>query len=556
MNFPELKNIETLSKEEQVVLKKKIILQNALDVIPVTLLPTPVSEDYYFISYSHKNYREVYCDLFDLDSVGFPFWYDRGIPAGNSWKDIAIKYLEPFDCKGVLFYISEEALTSDAIYDEINFTLDTEKPFIAIFLGKENSINDLIVRLYAEKKISVERYNFFLDVFKEENIYLRIKDPAETKKEKILNNLPRQKILSLSQNEENDYLSKIISIEENEPVIENDEKVKYVRITEAELNIDGSNNYYLKEIKKEDYLDALTLLHDEKYLDYNADQYFEDDYEEMKTKFIRNKDTDEVDIKCKIESFSFANLKYLEKIELPYNATIGDSSFGNLKRLKDISFFDFKNKKRGVTIEQYAFKGCDKIETFDFSYVTEIKDGAFEKCYKLKEVNLGKNYKKKDVPFCAFNWCLGLEKVTLNDNIEVIGECAFNNTNIKSIKLPKNTKEIRHGAFANILNLKKITLNEGLEEIDDEAFNGSGIVHKITLELPSSIKHIGESAFSHSGIKTIKYNGTYKDFMKLANKHYREWKKGDDIFYVELICNDKETRLVDKDKGLWFLNII
>ena len=107
-DFIDLKVIDSLPLEEQIKIKKMIINQNELDLIPPGYLPDVVTSEYYFVSYSHRDYRLVYSDIFDLQQNGLAIWYDQGIAAGDNWKDTALKYITPFECKGVLFYISDD----------------------------------------------------------------------------------------------------------------------------------------------------------------------------------------------------------------------------------------------------------------------------------------------------------------------------------------------------------------------------------------------------------------------------------------------------------------
>ena len=543
MELLDIQALESLPKTKQINYKKEIVNGNDLESIPIIYLPTPVSEEYYFISYSHKNYKEVYSDLFDLELIGFPFWYDRGIPAGSNWKDIAIKYLEPFDCKGVVFYISEDALLSDAISKEISFTLENEKSFLVIYLGKDTTLTAMIKRLFKEKKITKEKYDFFLDVFSEDVIYLKYQEPAETKKEKILNSLPKQKLLSLQVDEEGNQVSEILDFDVAEPVTENNEKVSYVTLKEIKLYVDGSNNYYLKEIKANDFVDTLSLLHDEKYLDY-------EDYS-SKLKFVKALPSfKDIGLRCIIDRFSFANLKYLESVELPSNIEIGECAFGRTKNLIDVRFVDFGKLDRDIRIGDYAFNGCERLDHFDFSHVSIIGEGAFRNCYSLKSVKLGENYTSKEIPFSAFENCIKLNKVELNNDIEVIGESAFYLAPIESIVLPKNLKEIRSYAFS-FTHLASITFNDSLEDIYSHAFFYAGCMNRLELVLPGSLKHIGEGAFSFSSVKKITFKGTYARFMEIAKECVREKQKGDDVTDIlELVCEDKKTvvALIDNDE--------
>ncbi len=547
----DVKEFEKLPFNKQNEIRKEIIKNNELESIPVFYLPNPVSKEYYFISYSHKNYKEVYLDLFELESVGFPFWYDRGIPAGNNWKDVAIKYLEPFDCKGVVFYISEEALVSDAINEEIKFTLENEKPFIVIYLGNDKSLIDLIERLFKEKKINEDRYNFYLETFPEEVIYLKYQEPAATKKEKIINNLPRQKLLSLLKDEEGNYYSNITSFDVEDEVVENDEEVQYIKINAVDLSIDGSNDFYVKEIKESDYIDVLSLLCNEYYIDYDT---------EAKIKFSKNMKVNNVDLKCFIDKFAFANLHYLEKVILPYSVEIEECAFGRAKRLKEVKFVDFGKQERNVVIKDFAFSGCESIESFDFSFVTIINEGAFRNCHNLKAVSLSGKYQSEEIPFSTFSGCVKLEKVSLIDNIQTIGEMAFYCcSSLKSIKMPKELKTIRTNAFASCSKLTAITFNDKIEVIDEGAFSFVGLTNNITITLPKSLKYIGKSAFIYSKINKITYQGTHKQFMEIAKDCFELAGKNDiDFDQIEVVCEDKTIRVIhipDQDLYPWEMDV-
>ena len=85
-------------------------------------VPLPRLKDgtpYIFISYSHKDYKKVYCDLADLYENGIPFWYDSGLPAGKNWDDVVFEKMTDPNCVGVIFYLSENLFLSRSIQTEI-----------------------------------------------------------------------------------------------------------------------------------------------------------------------------------------------------------------------------------------------------------------------------------------------------------------------------------------------------------------------------------------------------------------------------------------------------
>ena len=139
MQLIPLEILEKLPIKEQTKIKVGIIETNELSMIPPGYLPDVHSKDYYFVSYSHKDYRSIYPDIFALQEEGLSVWYDRGIPAGKDWRDIANKYMAPSVCKGILFYISEYSLSSKAVYEEMKYAKSQNKPFISINLPFENN---------------------------------------------------------------------------------------------------------------------------------------------------------------------------------------------------------------------------------------------------------------------------------------------------------------------------------------------------------------------------------------------------------------------------------
>ena len=63
--------------------------------------------NYAFVSYSHKDFKQVYSDLafFSYNSrKKVRFWYDEGLPAGDDWFAVAKERLSDAHCIGVIFF--------------------------------------------------------------------------------------------------------------------------------------------------------------------------------------------------------------------------------------------------------------------------------------------------------------------------------------------------------------------------------------------------------------------------------------------------------------------
>lgn len=125
------------------------------------------------------------------------------------------------------------------------------------------------------------------------------------------------------------------------------------------------------------------------------------------------------------------------------------------------------------TIVSMAFFGCTSLKSVDFGKgVLEIQDRAFESC-------------------------TALEKIILPPNLETIGETAFYGcSSATEIFIPKTVKNwgYRNGVFAGCLALQKLTIEDGLE-----VFGGMGAFSQATslktLEIPASVKKIEHAVF-------------------------------------------------------------
>lgn len=88
------------------------------------VLPEPDADDgYYFISYSHKDYKKVFRDIIDFQKNGLKIWYDRGLESGKSWINEVKKKISSYYCRGVIFYISENYLASESCMLELEHVL-------------------------------------------------------------------------------------------------------------------------------------------------------------------------------------------------------------------------------------------------------------------------------------------------------------------------------------------------------------------------------------------------------------------------------------------------
>ena len=93
-----------------------------------------------------------------------------------------------------------------------------------------------------------------------------------------------------------------------------------------------------------------------------------------------------------------------------------------------------------------------------------------------------------------------LEEITNQEVLEHLGELALSSTKIKEVNMPR-LKSIGESAFASCYDLTSVLLPEGVEEIPGRCFENCHNLSVVTL--PSTLKKIGEYAFSGSGITSI-----------------------------------------------------
>ena len=113
----------------------------------------------------------------------------------------------------------------------------------------------------------------------------------------------------------------------------------------------------------------------------------------------------------------------------------------------------------------------------------------------------------------AFTECVNLSEITINCPAATIGKRSFEMSGLKTADI--TAKIIDENAFDNCTGLQTLKLNEGIESIEANAFlnceNLTGII------IPSSLKYIGQGAFSGTGIneitipETVEIIGVYPD---------------------------------------------
>ena len=472
----EKKNNDLKLKElfrKQIKEKMQVILNNDLENIPSSVLPETFSVDYYFVSYSHKDYKEVYYDIFRLQLEGMNIWYDRGIPAGKDWKEVAQRNITPFECKGVILYISENSLTSEAVIDEIKYVQEIGKQFVCITLpfnsdylyhgesvkGKYFSILEMIEILKDNNALTISKTKELKKLFNEETIFLPYKTLSGNKVEKIRLFTPTVPLLDGEMEE--------FSSEED----------TYV------LTINSIRDHLINKITKQDFYDLILKLEGS-----------------TKSHYL-----------VVFEKTSLANCYYLEKVETASNieiAHVGEYAFANDAKFKGFG----PQKSVECAADAGAFYNCVSLRNDFIINYGGVGNEAFMGCKLIKNVDL--TYCLEDfIGESAFVGCKSIESIIIPEKIKDIGKGAFNGCeSLKEIVLPKEIKEIKRGTFANCSSLNKVVMSDNVQSIGMHAFRGCRLLSDIVLS--KNITHIGDNAFQFcdslkcSIYDNVKYLGT------------------------------------------------
>ncbi|HCT91705.1 MAG TPA: hypothetical protein DF613_10060 [Lachnospiraceae bacterium] len=207
---------------------------------------------------------------------------------------------------------------------------------------------------------------------------------------------------------------------------------------------------------------------------------------------------------------AFSENKFIEQVEIP--DTVNHISVGAFDQsgLKSIKIPDSV-----TSIYDWAFNGCENLETIDFGDGIEELGNICERCPKLKNVRIGKRVKVLHDTFqndtglasitipgnvkridAAFNGCTGLTSVDLQEGIEVIGRSAFARCGLRSVKLPDSLTSLSYVSgysFSECKDLVSVTIGRGLDAVADDTFRDCTSLTSIVI--PSNVRWIGSDAF-------------------------------------------------------------
>lgn len=225
----------------------------------------------------------------------------------------------------------------------------------------------------------------------------------------------------------------------------------------------------------------------------------------------------------KIGTYSFATNVGLSEIDLAKVKTIGDNAFLECSGITSLNLPDadsigesaflkctgLENVTLGsaehcvTKIGKRAFNICTNLKSIDLSHVDEVGEFSFEES-NLESVNLDG---VKTIGQYAFNKSAELKVITMGDGLVSIGQSAFFQTAVESVKIPGTVKELGIYIFSDCKRLKDVSVDEGITFLPEGCFCDDIALEKVSL--PITINLVGKSAFSQCNkLNQVVYPGT------------------------------------------------
>lgn len=385
--------------------KIKIIMKSKKisDVQTTEIMPEPsAGEGYYFVSYSHKDYKYVFCTVLELMEAGIKLWYDRGLETGKSWLASVKNRINSFDCKGVIFFVSDSFVLSESIKEEVLQTYKQKKPVLVLDISEEFADSDEPVGILCDINIQKALAGMLNDS--------NVLEKEDCTTENIVKKLKKMPVPRLLRYRYDEYLDGALLSRVSDLTVKN-------VVVPATARLSG-NNVPVAGIKELCFANCTQM----------KSFKMADGWRQIEEKAFHNcRNLEELDLARPGEEARFClnaldHCVKLKELKFPSNVIV-DASFesaptNSVERLIIVKSSDETNYVG-------RFEGMRKLEYADISVCDVISEAAFKDCLKLKEVVLGDKLKK--IEASAFHGCESLERIEIPGSVNAIDPFAFAN---------------------------------------------------------------------------------------------------------------------------------
>ena len=484
--------------------------------LPLFVMPEAIESDgYYFVAHSRKDFKIVYTDILELESVGVNIWYDRAMEPSKDWRELARRMMNRQECKGVIVYGTVNSMASEPVQTELLVADELGKNIIFINHGedlKTTAAKDLYDK--AKKKFKkcacVKGFEDLLARIGNANItYIDLAISPDAKKDK-LDKIKPEDILRYG--EMGGYNVAITGVKYL--------GVKSVKIPEK-VTIDGVE-YNVREIgsctfancrvlERVDFPETLWGIHEhaffgcesltEIHLGGNVRLVAENAFEkcEQLEEVTVAGDNKHIIVKDRV---CYSHQFYGDGYDIFFVPRDLEGSLTLLDSLKTIKRKTF-SFLRGITlvtipngvtsIERAAFRNCDSLKSVTIGKdVARIDGSAFWGCKSLTSITIPDSV--TSIGECAFYRCTSLTSVTIGNGVTSIGECAFEYCHsLTYVTIPDSVTSIGRDAFRDCISLTSVTIPDSVTSIGSCAFCWCSSLTSITI--PDSVTSIGDWVF-------------------------------------------------------------
>lgn len=420
------------------------------------ILPEPDADDgFYFISYSHADYKRVLPDVIALRGAGLKIWYDRGLESGKSWIGEVRKKISSYYCKGVIVYYSENYLKSQSCILELQHIMRENKQCLNVFL-------DEAYRGFCLEGRQEEEFSEYLQSFP-----CTEGDSSAAEKERLLKSLPAPALYIFSFEESKASRSCMVAklLDKN---LQTAVIPKYAYQDGKKYRVRGISSGAFENC---DMLEEVVLPDGWGVISNNA---FVNCHSLRTLKL--GKPFLFLIVRAGYLISPFVHCENLKEIVCPKGVKILRGTYAHCDGLTEMIV------PQNFWATGGCFTDCVNLKKIKMHKRCSIGRGMFDGCVSLTEAEYPLGTFADEVCVSAFRGCASLEKFRIPQRVKKISENAFQNcTSLREITIPKRVKEIAFTAFAGCYALACVTLHCGFspftEHKIDELFSSAELVY-------------------------------------------------------------------------------
>ena len=132
--------------------------QENIQALAAQIKACDCTKPYIYVSYSTRNGEAVYNDVIALQKEGKNLWIDvDSNMTGDGYNSTIFGAISDLNCKGVLFYMSEDSMTSAQSAKEVAYTrshkVTDERPALPVVVVDLDEVEGLDIEKYVNGKL-------------------------------------------------------------------------------------------------------------------------------------------------------------------------------------------------------------------------------------------------------------------------------------------------------------------------------------------------------------------------------------------------------------------